>query len=52
MTIQLACPWCDDELTFAIDESSDELVCCGCGMRMQFAPDPEITYQLLYATAA
>jgi hypothetical protein len=52
MTIQIACPWCEEELAFAVDESSDELVCSGCAMRMQFAPDPQVTYSLLYATAA
>ena len=52
MTIQLTCPWCEDELAFLVDETADELVCSGCAMRMQFAPDPEVTYNLLYASAA
>jgi hypothetical protein len=52
MTIQLSCPWCTDEVTFTIDEADDELVCGGCATRMDFAPDPGVTYQLLYASAA
>jgi hypothetical protein len=52
MTIQLSCPWCTDEVTFAIDESDEELVCSSCSMRMDFAPDPGVTYELLYASAA
>jgi hypothetical protein len=52
MTIQLACPWCTEEVTFTINETDDELVCSGCAMRIDFAPDPGVTYQLLYAPAA
>jgi hypothetical protein len=52
MTIQLTCPWCTDEVTFTINEADEELVCGGCSTRMDFAPDPAITYQLLYAPAA
>ena len=52
MTIQLSCPWCTDEVTFTITESDDELVCGGCSMRMDFAPDPAVTYELLYTSAA
>ena len=52
MTIQLTCPWCTDEVTFTIDEADQELVCSACSTRMDFAPDPGVTYELLYATAA
>jgi hypothetical protein len=52
MTIQLSCPWCTDEVTFTINESDDELVCSSCSTRMDFAPDPEVTFDLLYASAA
>lgn len=52
MTIQLACPWCTEEVAFTIDEADEELVCSGCATRMDFAPDPGVTYQLLYAPAA
>ena len=52
MTIQLTCPWCTDEVTFTIDEADEELVCSGCATHMDFAPDPGVTYELLYASAA
>jgi hypothetical protein len=52
MNIQLTCPWCQDELAFVVDESTDELVCNGCSTRMTFAPDPAVTYGLLYEAAA
>lgn len=51
MTIQMTCPWCEDELAFLVDEMADELECSGCAMRMQFAPDPAVAYNLLYAAA-
>jgi hypothetical protein len=52
MTIQLSCPLCQDEVTWEVDESADELVCGGCATRVAFAPDPTITYGLLYEPAA
>jgi hypothetical protein len=52
MNIQLTCPWCQDEVTFAVDESADELVCASCSTRMAFAPDPVTTYGLLYEPVA
>jgi hypothetical protein len=52
MTIQLSCPWCTDEVTFTIDEADEELVCSACATRMDFAPDPGVTYELLYAAVA
>lgn len=52
MTIQLTCPWCEDEVAFTIDDAADELTCDGCATRMDFAPDPATTYALLYAPAA
>jgi hypothetical protein len=52
MNIQMTCPWCQDELAFVVDESADELVCDGCSTRMAFAPDPIVTYGLLYEAAA
>jgi hypothetical protein len=51
MNIQLECPWCCDEVTFEVDETHDELVCGACGIRTAFAPDPAITFSLLYETA-
>jgi hypothetical protein len=52
MNIQLSCPLCQDEVTWEVDESADELVCGGCAARVAFAPDPAITYGLLYEPAA
>lgn len=52
MTIQLDCPWCEDEVAFTVDEAADELSCDSCGIRMIFAPDPITTYSLLYEPAA
>jgi hypothetical protein len=52
MTIQMLCPWCEDEVAFTVDEASDELTCDACHTRMAFAPDPATTYDLLYAPAA
>ncbi len=52
MTIQLSCPLCQDEVTWEVDESADELVCWRLRHRVAFAPDPTITYGLLYEPAA
>ena len=52
MTVQLSCPWCEEELSFEVDEDRDELVCSGCSMRTAFAPDPATTYGLLYEPVA
>lgn len=52
MTVQLACPWCEDEVAMEVDEARDELVCSGCQMRTAFAPDPVATFELLYAPVA
>jgi hypothetical protein len=52
MNIQLSCPWCTDEVTFTINEADEELVCSSCSTRMDFAPDPGVTYELLYASVA
>jgi hypothetical protein len=52
MTIQLSCPWCAVEAAFTIDEADAELVCDACATRVDFAPDPTVTYELLYASAA
>lgn len=52
MTIQLICPWCEDEVAFTIDDAAAELTCNGCATRMAFAPDPATTYDLLYEPAA
>jgi hypothetical protein len=51
MTIQMTCPWCLDEGDFVVDEAVEELVCGGCSTRMDFAPDSNATYELLYAAA-
>jgi hypothetical protein len=52
MTVQLSCPWCEEELAFEVDEARDELICSGCSMRTAFAPDPATTYGLLYEPVA
>ena len=52
MTIQLYCPWCQDEVAFTVRETDDEIICEACGVRTPFAPDPAITFDLLYAPAA
>ena len=52
MTIQLSCPWCEDEAAFEVDETCDELVCSACSTRMAFAPDPVTTFGLLYEPVA
>ena len=52
MSIQMTCPWCMDDAEFVVDEADEELVCGGCATRMDFAPDPAVTYGLLYAAAA
>jgi hypothetical protein len=52
MTIQLSCPWCTDEVAFTINEADEELVCSACSTRVDFAPDPGVTYELLYAAVA
>ena len=51
MNILLDCAWCGDEVVFSIDESHDELVCSACNAHTAFAPDPSITYGLLYEAA-
>ena len=51
MTVQLDCPWCQDEVAFEVDETADELVCIACGIRTAFAPDPVATFGLLYEAA-
>lgn len=51
MTVLLLCPWCEDEVAFAVDEPRDELVCEACGTRTLFAPDPTTTFSLLYEAA-
>ena len=52
MTIQLDCPWCQDEVAFTVDEADEEMVCSACNTRMTFAPDPVTTFGLLYEPAA
>jgi hypothetical protein len=52
MNIQLSCPWCLDEVAFTVDEADEELVCSACSTRMSFAPDPVVTFGLLYEAAA
>jgi len=51
MTIQLICPWCEDEVAFDVDEAADEIVCSACGTRTELAPDPVTTFNLLYEAA-
>jgi DNA-directed RNA polymerase subunit RPC12/RpoP len=52
MTVQLTCPWCQDEVDFEVHETADELVCSACSIRIDFAPDPTTTFNLLYGQAA
>jgi hypothetical protein len=51
MTILLTCPWCEDDVQFAVDETDDELVCSACNTHITFAPDPVTTFSLLYEAA-
>ena len=51
MTVHLICPWCNDEVAFEVDRDSDELLCSACGTSFDFAPDPAVTYALLYEAA-
>lgn len=52
MNILLDCAVCGDEVVFAIDETDDELVCSACSIHIPFAPDPTVTYELVYAPLA
>jgi DNA-directed RNA polymerase subunit RPC12/RpoP len=51
MNILLDCAWCGDERVFSVDEADDELACGACNARVPFAPDPSITFTLLYEGA-
>jgi hypothetical protein len=51
MTVHLICPWCADEVAFEVAHDSDELQCSACGTSFDFAPDPAVTYALLYEAA-
>lgn len=51
MNILLDCSWCGDEVVFTVHEADDELVCSACNTRAAFAPDPSITFSLLYGAA-
>ena len=51
MNIQLDCPWCEELVDFTVDLADDELTCTACNTRMALAPDPAITFALLYETA-
>jgi hypothetical protein len=51
MMFILTCPWCEDDVAFAVDEADDELVCSACNTRIAFAPDPVTTFSLLYEAA-
>jgi acetyl-CoA carboxylase beta subunit len=48
MNVLLDCPWCEDEVAFSVDLTDDELVCTACNTRMDLAPDPTTTFELLY----
>jgi hypothetical protein len=50
MTVLLDCPLCEDEVAFAVDPADDELICTACNTRMDLAPDPVATFELLYGT--
>jgi hypothetical protein len=49
MIVLLTCPSCEEELPFEVNADSDELVCTGCGIHTDFAPDPVATF--LYEAA-
>ena len=51
MNIFLNCPWCEDEVAFMVDQDRDELVCSACSTSFDLAPDPAVTFALLYAAA-
>jgi hypothetical protein len=51
MNILLDCAWCGDEVVFSVEEADDELVCSACNTHVAFAPDPSITFGLLYEGA-
>ena len=51
MNILLDCGGCGDEVVFSVDEADDELICSACNIRTAFAPDPAITFALLYEPA-
>ena len=51
MNILLDCAGCGDEVVFTVDEADDELTCSSCNIRAPFAPDPAITFALLYEPA-
>ena len=51
MNILLDCAGCGDEVVFSIDDANDDLVCGSCNIRTAFAPDPAVTFALLYETA-
>ncbi|HET6380400.1 MAG TPA: hypothetical protein VFH63_05105 [candidate division Zixibacteria bacterium] len=51
MTVQLDCPNCREEVPFTVEEAADEIVCGVCSMRLDFAPDPVITFEILYQAA-
>ena len=51
MNVLLDCAWCGDEVVFTVTETDDELSCSACNTRMDFAPDPAITFDLLYEAA-
>ena len=48
MNILLDSAWSEDEVVCTVDETVDELVCSACNTRMDFAPDPAITFAMLY----
>jgi hypothetical protein len=52
MNIQMACPWCVDDVDFVLEEADEDLVCSRCSTRIAFAPDPVVTFGLLYEAAA
>jgi hypothetical protein len=51
MNLLLECPWCEDEVAFSVELADDELVCTACNTRMDLAPDPVTTFELLYGGA-
>jgi hypothetical protein len=48
MNLLLECPWCEDVVAFSVDLADEELICTACNTRMDLAPDPLTTFDLLY----
>jgi hypothetical protein len=52
MNVVLDCAWCEEQVVYTVTEADDELVCSACHTRVDFAPDPAVSYALLYGDLA